>query len=527
MKFRFPAICALLLCLAVNAAGQGGTRDFSFVYDTNPYLNLNNPAGISFWDGKIATAAVSFEKHNGGLKDIEESSDSWEAIAGTESYFRVSELLSFHGKLIWSDFSGKDMGGPIMMKPDYNPVGFFELNETTLGRKQRELYTLGGEIALNLGDRWGLGIGVNYQAGDQTKVKDPRFSNIWMDLDVNAGVTFTICDWLTLGTNARWRNTLENVKGHIYGTTDKQYFICTDKGAFLGTVAELNGDYNYIPDSTPRPMNNDYFGGALQAVLFGGKFSNEFTLLSRTGYYGKKSSTTATFFEFGGLQMGYKGIVLLPVGRYIFRAELSAGIETLKNNENQFHYSTPEGGNTIVEYTGQNHVGDRQKQSASLDLRWYGGVEGDRASFTAGVRGGWDSMQQTTTLYPFWRNQVIRHINVGLFCQKNFYAGNNIFTLDASGDFLAGSGTKKDDGSYVPDATSVTLRSFDDYLDKHYEAQTAPRAGGSIGVTYTRPVKSLSPWIKLSDNFTTLLANPDFLEGKTRNILTVSIGCTF
>ena len=527
MKFRFPVICAVLLCLAANAAGQEYTRDFQFVVDTNPYLSLNNPAAVSFFNGKIATAAVSFEKANGGLMDINESPDSWAVVAGTESYLRVSDLISFHGKVAWSDFAGKDMGGPILMDPDYNPVGFYELNETTLGRKQRELYNLCGDIALNLGDKWGLGLGVSYEAGDQTKVKDPRFSNIWMDLSVNAGLSFAAADWLTLGVSAQWRNTLENIKGHIYGTTDKQYYICTDKGGFFGTVASLEGDYNYIPDSTPRPMNNDWYGGAFQVVLFGGKFSNEFSYMLRDGYYGKKASSSPTFFEFKGTKMGYEGLLLIPFGRNIFRTAASFSQEKLANNENQFQYNTPEGGSAVVDYTGQSQVGNRRIRDAKLDIRWMTGVEGDRAATTIGLRGGWNSMRQTTTVYPFWRVHIIQQVNAGLFCQKNFFFGSNILTVDASGTYIFGRGTKKNDGTYVDGATSSSLRSFDTYLDKHFEAETAPRAGGSLGLTYTRVMRHISPWIKLSDSYTSLLAAPEFLSGRTRNIAEISIGCTF
>ncbi|MBP5505972.1 MAG: hypothetical protein J6X89_07720 [Bacteroidales bacterium] len=517
----------MFLCLAVNAAGQEAARDFRFVYDTNPYLTLSNPSAVSFWDGRIATADVSFEKADGGLRDIGESPDSWEVVAGTESYFRISDLVAFHGLVKWSDFSGKDMGGPIMMFPGYDPVAFYESTEETVGTRQRELYTLGGEIALTPSRRFRVGAGINYQAGDQTKIKDPRFSNIWMDLNVNAGVSVIITDWLTMGTSVSWRNTLENVKGHIYGTTDRQYFIDTDKGIFFGTVAQLDGDYNYIPDSTPRPMNSDYLSGALQLV-FWDKFTNEFSYTVRDGYYGKRSSTTATFFEFGGSKLSYSGQVLIPAGRSLHRIALTAGTEMLNNYENKFKYTTPEGGNTVVDYTGQELVLNKQMRFAGFDYRWYGGVTEGRASIMAGVSADWDSMKLTETVYPFWRTQTLTRLSAELFCQKNFFAGSNIFTLDAAGRYAFGQGTKKRDGTYVEGITSGALRSFDNYLDKHFEFETAPRTGASLALTYTRLIgQSFAPWIKVEDSFTTLLSAPEFLTGKTRNIITVSVGCTF
>lgn len=525
-RILFTAICLVLPALFFGAAGQEAMRDFRFVTDTNPYITLGNPAAISFWNGRIATAEVSFDKHDGGLRDIHESSDSWQVTAGTESYCRISDLIAFHGQLAWSDFSGKAMGGPIMIDPSYNPVSFYESTEETLGTKQREMYSLCGEIALNLGDRWGIGLGVNYQAGDQTKIKDPRFSNIWMDLQTSAGVTFRATDILTLGTSLLWRNTLENVKGHIYGTTDTQYFIYTDRGCFLGTVADLKGDYAYIPDTNLRPMNNDWWGASLQAVI-AKTFSNEFSILRRAGYYGKKSSSTPTFFEFGGIKAEYKGLLTLPSGNNLHRGSVNLGYETLSNSENLFRYSTPEGGNTVVEYTGQNPVSSRKSLCAALDWRWYGGIRDGRAATMIGFRGGWTSTKQTTVVYPFWRIQAINKADAELFFQKNIFAGSNIITADISAYGLYGYGDKDFSGEYVTPA-ATTLLSFDNYLDKHYEAETAPRAGASLGFTYTRIIgKSFAPWIKIADSFTSLVREPEFIEGRIRNIATVSIGCNF
>lgn len=528
MRFRIPAICTICLCLAANAAGQDWVPDYRFVWDNNTYINLNNPAAVSFWNGKLSVAELSFDKHNGGLRDIEEASDSWKIIAGTESYCRISDLIAFHGRLSWSDFQGQKMGGPVLMDPDYNPVGFYEsdYSELSQGLKTRELYSLGGDIAITPWERWSFGAGVSYQAGDQVKSKDPRFSNVWMDLVVNAGVTFKAADFLTLGLSGSWRNTMENVKGHIYGTTDKQYFIYTDKGGFFGTMAELAGDYNYVPESSYRPMINDWYGGALQIVV-ADNYSNEFSFMKRAGYYGKKSSSTATFFEFDGIKAGYEGLFIIPAGSGLHRIALSAGYETLSNNENLFKYDNPEGGNTVVNYTGQNHILDRSTKRASLDWRWCGKVTSGHPAFVLGARGGWDSMSQSSIIYPFWRKHAISHAEAELYGSKSFFSGDNCFTVDASVSGLYGYGTKNQDGSYVQ-TTSTVLRSFDQYLNMHYEFETAPRAGGTLGFTYTRQFGGKMAFlIRLSDSFTSLLAAPEYLEGANRNIISISLGCTF
>jgi hypothetical protein len=526
MRLRIPVIFAAILCLAAPAAGQGDLRDYGFVTGSDPYLYLSNPAAVAFWDGRIAVAGLSFDKQDGGLRDIDQSTDSWEVKAETESYCRISNLVSFYGKLSWKDFQGKDMGGQILMDPDYNPVNFLENKDTDTGTKKRELYTLKGQIGLSPWKKWRIGAGIDYQAGDQIKIKDPRFNNVWMDLGVSAGLFYSPSQRFSFGLSAIWRNTVEQVKGGIYGTTDKQYFIDTDKGGFYGTVAQLDGDFNYMPASTARPMINKWVGGALQAVI-GNKYSGELSLATRRGSWGNKSSTTATFFEFSGYKAGYKGLLIIPGGRNLHRIQWNLGYEKLSNNENSFRYVTPEGGNTIVDYTGQNHILDRKVLNVGIDWRWHRGTEGGRPAFTVGLSADWNSMQQATEIYPFWRKQAIGQSDVSVFCQKNWISGRNIFTLDVSALGHTGYGTKKSDGSYAS-TTATSLRSFDIYLDRHYEAETAPRAGASLAFTYTVLAgKVFTPWIRLSDSYISLLKAPEYLEGSSRNSATITLGCNF
>ena len=293
MKLRQnTAIAVICLCLAVPAAGQDGLRNFLFTKGTDNNLMFSNPAFLDSWKGKMSVAELSFFKQDGALKALEESPDSWALKAGTESYCRASDKICFHGDLSWYDFQGKGMGGQILMDPAYNPINFLENTESTSGLKKKELYSLSGGMSLALNENLSLGISSKYVAGDFTKVKDPRFSNIWMDLCVDAGIRSVLTGDISLGASLKWRSTLEQLKGSIFGETGRQYYIDNDKGGFFGTITELSGDNNYVSDSNFRPMKNNWYGAAVQAYIKD-CFSSEISFMLRDGYFGKKSSTSA------------------------------------------------------------------------------------------------------------------------------------------------------------------------------------------------------------------------------------------
>lgn len=527
MRLRsLPAIfCFLAVTLVSYGQEADVCRDFRFMVDTNPFLSLSNPAAISAYEGHDSMAEISFRKDNGGLIPLTGSPDSYKAGALTESFIRISDRISFHGKLAWSYFGGKDMGAQVLMDPDYNPVNFLESTEATVGNRNREDYSLLGAMSYRLDDRWAAGAGIEYSAADQTKVKDPRFTSVWMDMGIKAGVSFRPSDRSLFGLALVYRNTVEQLRGGIFGTTDKQYFIYTDKGGFYGTMAELAGDYNYISDSNQRPMSNAFYGLSFQAVS--GAFSNEVEACYRSGYYGKKSSSNATFFEFSGLKAAYRGRMLAKSGADLHKASLDLEYELLGNNENQFNYITPVGQSTRVEYTGQNHIMDCHSASAGLGYVWYKDAGGFLPSFSAGASVDGRARFRSTILFPFYRNSSLVTVAVRAFAQKNIIKGKSVYSIDASLDFRAGTGNPRGDGIYASSSGS-SLISFDSYLDRQFEYDTAPAVGAGLGFTYTRRFSDkFAPYIKLTDGFSALVSVPQHLGGRFRNVALITVGCSF
>ena len=527
MKLRTLALLALLLApVSTTLAGEREVRDWRLVQQTTPQLITSNPATMGFWSGRIAMIEANAIKGNGGLISIEESPNDFTWGAVTESYYRVSKLITFHGKLSWSHFQGQEMGGPVMLDPGFHPVGFYENDPSTVGIKKRELYKLTGGLALSLGSDWSLGFDINYGAGDQTKIKDPRFSNILTNIDLNAGLAWRPSSNLILGLSLQYEGMLEQIRGGVYGATDKQYFIQTDRGSFFGTVEELSGDHNFVSATGLVPMDNRFYGISLQATLFE-RVVNEITYRKQAGYYGKQSTSTPVFFEFDGMELGYKGTLLLPSGKDLHRIAVDLSYNRVGADENKFDYVTPEGGSTTVEYTSKSDITDRGDTSAELDYRWFMDVSGSRPLMTFGAKASYFARQQVTQIYPFWRNSSYSNVRGELFCEKVIPVGSISIIPSLTGFYQMGWGVKKADGAYV-ETTSSRLKSFDYWLDRKYEFDTAARAGGCLSVTVAKTFSDkFEAYIKLSDSYASLLAAPEFLSGRTRNIAEITIGCNF
>lgn len=529
MKLHSLTIFALAICGSFTGAAQGfdGLRDFDYVKAVTPVLNLSNPAALAGWNGRISTAAVSFDKSNGALVPLTQSADSYEAAAKTESFYRLSDRVSFYGHIDWSYFNGKEMGGPILIDPEYNPVNFYENDPATIGTRKRESYSLKGGLSYSFSDRWAAGLSVKFDGRDQTKVKDPRFLNYWTDLALDAGLSFQPTPAVLIGASGFFRNTLETVQGGIYGKTDQSYFYQIDRGGFFGTVSELVGERGTLSTKDKRPMNNNLYGGAVQLAV-SDRFFSEVTFTAREGYYGRKSSSSPVFFEFSGYEFRYNGALLFPYGKSKHKVSLSAGYSYLGNEENTFEYITPEGGVTYVEYTGKRFNTEMTVLDGTLGYRWFYGGSAGRPDLTVGADVTAYSKKQGTEIYPFYRNQDFIRIDADVFCSKDIRLGSkSLLNVAAHGLYHSGKGTPKDDGLRAQ-ATSSQIRSFDMWLNPQFEYDTASRAGGLFSLEWV-PVlkKAITPYLRVSDTYMTLLQEPVALKGKTRNVATVTVGVVF
>ena len=486
MRARLILSFTVLLCLAAGAAGQEAPRDFRRALGDNPLLSTGNAALLATLpEGGFSEAAASFTKENGAIYPLEGSPDSWQAGAAAQSFYRISDKLAFCGSLSYSYFKGARMGGQVLIDPRGNPVNFLEEDLSTVGSKKREKYSLMGGISYNFNDRVAIGIKVDYTAEDQVKMKDPRFQDVRMKIGVVPGFMYRFQNGFTLGAGFIWQHGVDQLTAKTFGTGGRQYNILVDQGGFIGTREIFDGDAGYVSVSSTRHLASNGYGLGIQ--LGGGssvRFAGEITGLWRTGYYGNKSSTTVVFCTFRGPEAGFKGTLDIPSGENnLHRIGLSASWKGLSKFTNSYSYK---------------------------------GEVGAGAFFRS----------QHTDVYPDYRDRRFVSLTASVFAAKGIALRSSFLAVKISGLYAGGAGASVVDGSYGG-GTSKTI-SFDDWLYRQQEYDTASRAGASLEAEWTwLGGKKVSPFIRISDSFLYLLKKPAYLEGRYRNSAFISVGCNF
>ncbi len=533
MKTPALVIAALLCGFAASAQEpQRGLYDFDYIKGSNPWLTSSNASGLgTLAPDKASVIEAVLRKENGGITPSYGSDNSIHADLKTESFIRVSDRVAFKGMLSYSFFNGKNMGGQMLMDPSYNPVNFVESDPANTGIKIRELFSAEGGMSYSFNEKWALGFNFDYQTGYQAKRKDPRPRNNWMYLDLTFGARYAPAKWFSVGANFEYRRTNEDILAKSFGSSDQLYYFMTDYGASYGTEEAFSTN-SVVAESSENPMFNEFLGGSLQLV-FGRtdkvQFFNEISFLKRDGAYGERTTNfnSLQYFFHEGNTISYNGVLNISGPRSLHKIRLCGEYSGLNNFENIYRINTVPGQQTTIEYFGENEVLTRTDIKGHLSYTGYIGTEDFRPKWEYGILVDGSMRTQSTTIYPFYRDHNVISVDAGLYGRRNIIFRKNIITVTVGAGYTMGFGTAKEDG-ILASSSSKAPKSLDVYLDKDFEYNTASRVCGTLAFRYTRLFGSrFSVFADLRDRYDYLLAEPQFLSGRNRNSMVLTIGCTF
>ncbi len=288
------------------------------------------------------------------------------------------------------------------------------------------------------------------------------------------------------------------------------------------------GDEGFVSLSNARYLDDTRLGGSLQ--LYRQDRTERFHQLSyrlRSGYFGKRASSSVVFCEFGGHEIAYDGELFSRRSDATDRFSLETAFSLLNNDLNVYKKTTEPGKSTVVTYVGKNNI--LSAMDASLRLAWDGwrGVQDFRARTAFGAALDGSFHRGVTTIYPYERTaQVIRAGAMG-YGEYNRLRGGNMLSFRGEASFGMGFGNPASDKKLASSSSPAPL-SFDARLNRQFEFETAPRAGLALGCTYTRIFSErFSAYVRLQDGLSLLLRTPQYLDGRLRNAAALTVGCTF
>nr|MCR4843997.1 hypothetical protein [Bacteroidales bacterium] len=71
------------------------------------------------------------------------------------------------------------------------------------------------------------------------------------------------------------------------------------------------------------------------------------------------------------------------------------------------------------------------------------------------------------------------------------------------------------------------LKSFDMWLDPQFEYDTTPRAGILLSAEWLLCLEKITPYVRVSNEYTTLFKNAVYMQGIYRNCANVTLGIYF
>lgn len=504
--------------------------DFEYVRGSDPWFTAHNAAGLyRFYLEDISFGEAFFSKDDGKFVNYYQSDNSYRYGAQAESFHRLNRRTVLYGKVSYTNFEGKHMGGSYFIDPRRNPFDLVEQADSTAGDKQLERYHLAGAFSIEPCARLRVGAKIDYQTANYAKFKDLRHKNKLMDMVLTVGASYAPARNIEVGANYFYRRGTESVVLKSYGNTDQQFYSLINFGSFYGR-REIHGDAGYTESGDDKPLFNEYHGASLQLYLRLSprvSFFNEATYKRRDGYFGTRSPSTVVFTEHNSHIIEYDATLSLASANASHALRFTACNEDLENYENVYKTENTTGGNRDVVYYGSNKV----LAAKQLDLRLsYTGnlnVIDHHPAWVLKADAAYSERKRTTSLYPCYRRQTVRATQFGLSGQRNLFRRSAVYSISLHAGFGTGSGTKQDDGLYTDNAGGAAPESHDTLLNREYEYLTASRMNAGAGFACTKPVsRELALYAGVSYQFVKAF-DVEYLKGSSAGSVMVRVGCNF
>lgn len=457
---------------------------------------------------RAGRAYTGYDFTQGNTLIYNQAEEQHRFAVGSEAYQRLSSRLMLYGAASFSTNQEKEVVGSAFYAPSSKPFDITFMDETNRGDRKEEAYHLVGAVSYQLSKQWSLGAKFDYEAINRARTKDLRHNNTILSLKASAAISYKLSKALTLGVDYRYDRYIETLSFNTYGTTDQQFMSLINWGAFSGKQ-ELFDNYGYTAKGGNNPFveHNHQLGMqvawhiAPRLTLF-----NELHAALANGYYGKKATSSILYTEHNGSSwrnqttLSYKGV------NHFQQLAVSLSSWKRENHENEWRSETSSAGNTVINYYGQNLVGEKKYTTAQVNYLLASGEKNGLPSWLFKLDGGVERRDLRSITYPYYRSQKLTLQAYSLAVSRQLALGKSALWIDLGVAYRTGSGTNYTDGVYTTPSTEVGTPNYQNtFLAYEYAYLTANRVAPHLGAHFNFELGGIGCFAQLKYEIETML----------------------
>ncbi|MEG2179205.1 MAG: hypothetical protein RRZ66_01465 [Bacteroidales bacterium] len=473
-------------------------------------------------------AGISYGFAKGTLTNFNVADKETGIRAYGESYFKLSPRTMVYGLAAFSSDKERGTAGSAFLSGRTHAFNLVLMDQTNKGDRKTETYQIQGAVGHQLNNRLSVGGKFDYRGINMARTKDLRHTNQGLDLTLSPSVSLLLSDKIRTGVHYSYNRYIEGIKFNLYGTTDRQYFTLVDFGAFYGKqeLFDTNG-YTTKGENTPYVEQIHKAGWQLEykpthrLYLF-----NEFVWGKGDGYFGKQASAAIQYTRHEVNQWSDRLVAYYRGKRLLQQLELRIGYQRYQNYENSWRTETSGSGNSIIEYYGQNKVGERAYTNLAADYSIEWGKPEENGKWRLSLGSAFAQRELQAILYPYYRTQNLQLYRHRLGAIHQRAVGKIQLTLHGAVAFASGSGTPYTDKVFVtPSTDEGTPANADHYLMQEYNYLTARKLQPEAGFRIMMPVKKMSYY--LSTTYHAEIPTGTTSVAGNRNHIHCAIGVNF
>lgn len=386
-------IFAYSVALNLNAQSATQYEEHELTSILNPWLQTNNAAGLGLSTVKFhGVSELGYNSANGDLHRAQEGNDQSGLGFYSERYDKLAKNWKSWGSFNFiMDREKNRAWSDVIQTYNNNPYIF---GSSVPGNYDRQLFDFHVKISSKSFGRFTYGVGIDYQVGDLSRLRDPRTRVYLADYAALPAITYRINDKNFLGLNGCARYQKEKMPNitTVQDDPNLRYYSFFGMENATAVIGGYTGfQRQFVSSFYGADLQYSFISANTQFLISGGAFTQNQQILENIkqspGTFNSLTYKASIIFntKINGLLLNFSAIGNVKQGAADENLQELKSVNDSTTGINSqtwvtlFTYKNQYINNS---YNGKLNIDIRELNKSNTDFAWLGGFEVGAEGFT-------------------------------------------------------------------------------------------------------------------------------------------------